>query len=115
MKKLLNLLMILIVGVSTFLNIPSVNAASDHLYVDYSDGFTFAEEWNGRWISTPQNLIRRASDNSLVYCIQAHVVLADGDSWVMFVREAVEAMYMQYSAMDIKSMEYKFNRLIINI
>ena len=82
MKKLLNLLMILIVGVSTFLNIPSVNAASDHLYVDYSDGFTFAEEWNGRWISTPQNLIRRASDNSLVYCIQAHVVLADGASVV---------------------------------
>ena len=82
MKKLLNLLMILIVGVSTFLNIPSVNAASDHLYVDYSDGFTFAEVWNGNWISTPQNLIRRASDNSLVYCIQAHVVLADGASVV---------------------------------
>ena len=47
-------------------------------------------------------------------CIK-DVVLADGDSWVMFVREAVEAMYVQYSAMDIKSMEYKFNRLIINI
>ena len=47
-------------------------------------------------------------------CIK-DVVLADGDSWVMFVREAVEAMYMQYSAMDIKSMEYKFNRLIIHI
>ena len=47
-------------------------------------------------------------------CIK-DVVLADGDSWVMFVREAVEAMYMQYSAIDIKSMEYKFNRLIIHI
>ena len=47
-------------------------------------------------------------------CIK-DVVLADGDSWVMFVREAVEAMYMQYSAMDIKTMEYKYNRLIINI
>jgi hypothetical protein len=43
------------------------------------------------------------------------IVLADGDSWVMFVREAVEVMYMQYSAMDIKSMEYKYNRLIIHI
>ena len=74
--------MILIVGATTFLNIPRVNAESDHLYVDYSDGFTFAEEWNGRWISTPQNLIRRASDNSLVYCIQAHVVLTDGASVV---------------------------------
>ena len=82
MKKLLNILMILIVGATTFLNIPRVNAESDHLYVDYSDGFTFAEEWNGRWISTPQNLIRRASDNSLVYCIQAHVVLTDGASVV---------------------------------
>ena len=47
-------------------------------------------------------------------CIR-DVVLADGDSWVMFVREAVEVMYVQYSAMDIKAMEYKFNRLIIHI
>ena len=47
-------------------------------------------------------------------CIK-DVVLADGDSWVMFVREAVEAMYMQYSAMEIKTMEYKFNRLIVHI
>ena len=52
--------------------------------------------------------------------IKAHscikdVVLADGDSWVMFVREAVEAMYMQYSAMDIKSMEFRYNRLVIHI
>ena len=47
-------------------------------------------------------------------CIK-DVVLADGDSWVMFVREAVEAMYMQYSAMDIKKMEYRYNRLIIHI
>ena len=47
-------------------------------------------------------------------CIK-DVVLADGDSWVMFVREAVEAMYMQYSAMDIKSMEFRFNRLVIHI
>ena len=43
------------------------------------------------------------------------IVLVDGDAWVMFVREAVEVMYVQYSAMDIKSMEYKFNRLIIHI
>ena len=47
-------------------------------------------------------------------CIK-DVVLADGDSWVMFVREAVEAMYMQYSAMDIKAMEYRYNRLVIHI
>ena len=47
-------------------------------------------------------------------CIR-DVVLADGDSWVIFVREAVEVMYVQYSAMDIKSMEYKYNRLIIHI
>ena len=47
-------------------------------------------------------------------CIR-DVVLADGDSWVMFVREAVEAMYMQYSAMEIKSMEFKFNRLVVYI
>ena len=47
-------------------------------------------------------------------CIR-DVVLVDGDSWVMFVREAVEGMYMQYSAMDIKSMEYKYNRLVIYI
>ena len=47
-------------------------------------------------------------------CIK-DVVLADGDSWVMFVREAVEAMYMQYSAMDIKQMEYRYNRLIVYI
>ena len=47
-------------------------------------------------------------------CIK-DVVLADGDSWVMFVREAVEVMYVQYSAMDIKSMEYKYNRLVIYI
>ena len=47
-------------------------------------------------------------------CIK-DVVLADGDSWVMFVREAVEAMYMQYSAMDIKQMEYRYNRLVVYI
>ena len=47
-------------------------------------------------------------------CIK-DVVLADGDSWVMFVREAVEAMYMQYSAMEIKSFKYCYNRLVINI
>ena len=47
-------------------------------------------------------------------CIK-DVVLADGDSWVMFVREAVDVMYVQYSAMDIKSMEFKFNRLIVHI
>lgn len=47
-------------------------------------------------------------------CIK-DVVLADGDSWVMFVREAVEAMYMQYSAMEIKSFNYCYNRLVINI
>ena len=43
------------------------------------------------------------------------IVLVNGDAWVMFVREAIEAMYMQYSAMDIKSMEYKYNRLVIYI
>ena len=43
------------------------------------------------------------------------IVLVDGDAWVMFVREAVEAMYMQYWAMDIKSMEYRYNRLVIHI
>ena len=47
-------------------------------------------------------------------CIK-DVVLADGDSWVMFVREAVETMYMQYSAMDIKQMEYRYNRLVVYI
>ena len=47
-------------------------------------------------------------------CIK-DVVLADGDSWVMFVREAVEAMYVQYSAMDIKQMEYRYNRLVVYI
>ena len=47
-------------------------------------------------------------------CIK-DVVLADGDSWVMFVREAVEVMYVQYSAMDIKSFEYGYNRLVIHI
>ena len=47
-------------------------------------------------------------------CIK-DVVLADGDSWVMFVREAVEVMYVQYSAMDIKAMEYRYNRLVIHI
>ena len=47
-------------------------------------------------------------------CIK-DVVLADGDSWVLFVWEAVEAMYMQYSAMDIKAMEYRYNRLVIHI
>ena len=47
-------------------------------------------------------------------CIK-DVVLADGDSWVLFVREGVEAMYMQYSAMDIKAMEYRYNRLVIHI
>ena len=47
-------------------------------------------------------------------CIR-DVVLVDGDSWVMFVREAAEVMYVQYSAMEIKSMEYKYNRLIIHI
>ena len=47
-------------------------------------------------------------------CIR-DVVLADGDSWVMFVREAVEVMYVQYSAMDIKQMEYRYNRLVVYI
>ena len=47
-------------------------------------------------------------------CIR-DVVLADGDSWLMFVREAVEAMYMLYSAMDIKAMEFRYNRLVIHI
>ena len=41
-------------------------------------------------------------------CIK-DVVLADGDSWVMFVREAVEAMYMQYSAMDITDLLFIYN------
>ena len=43
------------------------------------------------------------------------IVLVNGDAWVMLPSEAVDVLYMQYSAMEIKSMEYKFNRLIINI
>ena len=43
------------------------------------------------------------------------IVLVDGDAWVMLPSEAVEVLYVQYSAMDIKSMEYKYNRLIIHI
>ena len=58
-----------------------------------------------------KDIYRLVKENN---CIR-DVVLEDGDSWVMFVREAVEVMYVQYSAMDIKSMEYKFNRLVIHI
>ena len=43
------------------------------------------------------------------------IVLVNGDAWVMLPSEAVEALYMDYGNTDIKSMEYKFNRLIINI
>ena len=58
-----------------------------------------------------KDIYRLVKENN---CIR-DVVLVDGDSWVMFVREAVEVMYVQYSAMDIKSMEYKYNRLVIYI
>ena len=58
-----------------------------------------------------KDIYRLVKENN---CIR-DVVLVVGDCWVMFVREAVEVMYVQYSAMDIKSMEYKFNRLIIHI
>ena len=58
-----------------------------------------------------KDIYRLVKENN---CIR-DVVLADGDSWVMFVREAVEVMYVQYSAMDIKSMEYRYNRLVIHI
>ena len=58
-----------------------------------------------------KDIYRLVKENN---CIR-DVVLVDGDSWVMFVREAVEAMYMQYSAMDIKAMEYRYNRLVIHI
>ena len=43
------------------------------------------------------------------------IVLVDGDAWVMLPSEAVEVLYMQYSAMDIKSFSYQYNRLVINI
>ena len=58
-----------------------------------------------------KDIYRLVKENN---CIR-DVVLVDGDSWVMFVREAVEVMYVQYSAMDIKSMEYRYNRLVIHI
>ena len=58
-----------------------------------------------------KDIYRLVKENN---CIR-DVVLVDGDSWVMFVREAVEVMYVQYSAMDIKAMEYKYNRLVIYI
>ena len=58
-----------------------------------------------------KDIYRLVKENN---CIR-DVVLADGDSWVMFVREAVEVMYVQYSAMDIKAMEYRYNRLVIYI
>lgn len=58
-----------------------------------------------------KDIYRLVKENN---CIR-DVVLVDGDSWVMFVREAVEVMYVQYSAMDIKAMEYRFNRLVIHI
>ena len=58
-----------------------------------------------------KDIYRLVKENN---CIR-DVVLVDGDSWVMFVREAVEVMYVQYSAMDIKAMEYRYNRLVIHI
>ena len=58
-----------------------------------------------------KDIYRLVKENN---CIR-DVVLVDGDSWVMFVREAVEVMYVQYSAMDIKAMEYRYNRLVIYI
>ena len=58
-----------------------------------------------------KDIYRLVKENN---CIR-DVVLVDGDSWVMFVREAVEVMYVQYSAMDIKAMEYMYNRLVIHI
>ena len=43
------------------------------------------------------------------------IVLVDGDAWVMFSSEAVEVLYMDYGNIDVKSFEYQYNRLIINI
>ena len=43
------------------------------------------------------------------------IVLVNGDAWVMLPSEAVDVLYMQYSAMDVKSMEYRYNRLVIHI
>jgi hypothetical protein len=43
------------------------------------------------------------------------IVLVNGDAWVMLPSEAVEVLYMDYGNIDIKSFEYRFNRLVINI
>lgn len=43
------------------------------------------------------------------------IVLVDGDAWVMLPSEAVEVLYMDYGNIDIKSFEYKYNRLVIYI
>lgn len=43
------------------------------------------------------------------------IVLVDGDAWVMLPSEAIEALYMDYGNVDIKSFEYRYNRLVIYI
>ena len=43
------------------------------------------------------------------------LTLVDGDAWVMLPSEAIEALYMDYGNVDIKSFEYQYNRLIIHI
>ena len=43
------------------------------------------------------------------------IVLVNGDAWVMLPSEAVEVLYMDYGNIDIKSMEYRYNRLVIYI
>lgn len=80
-KKLFKSLLVAVVTVTSIPIITNAKTASDTLYVDYSYTYYVATTKYSdltSWLSTGENVIRRSSDNSVVYCIQAHVHFKDG-------------------------------------
>lgn len=80
MKKYLFIIILFILG--TLSNLTNVNAQdiSDTLIIDKSYTFYVATTYYDdltHWTVGPENPIRRASDGTYVYCIQAHVRFLD--------------------------------------
>ena len=82
-KKMLKNLFLVILGMLSFPRIANAQNTQDKLVIDYNYSFYVASTaWNNFdiWGVATEHPIKRVSDGTYVYCIQAHVEFIDGST-----------------------------------
>ena len=105
-KKIIFLItIILFISIIGYLKPINVKAQTytDQLYLDNSFTFAIATTTiadHSIWVYDDEKLLRRASDNKPVYCLQAHVLVTNGAGIVGFDDDASQSTLLNLSFAD---------------